>query len=311
MSRRTRRARWLGAAAGIVVDALAGEPPVTPHPVAAFGRLMRWAEARWYRDGRAAGVRHVLAGVAVGGGVGAALTAVVGSTGGATGAATYLAAAGRALREAAGGVAAALESGDLDRARELLPALVGRDVDALDEKELARAAVESVAENTVDALVAPALWAAALGAPGALAHRAVNTLDAQVGHRSPHYANFGWASARFDDAAAYVPARVCALLVAAVRPAAAREVWTAVRRDAPAHPSPNAGVAEAAFAAALGLRLGGTNAYGGRVEVRPVLGRGRPPEAHDIGRACRLSRDVGLALAGALAAGAHLWRGSR
>lgn len=304
-----RRPRWLAAAAGVVADALVGEPPVSPHPVAAFGRLMRAAEARWYRDSRRAGAAHAVAGAAVGVALGAVGARVVGG-GPATAAAAYLAVAGRALREAAGQVAAALDDGDLDRARELLPALVGRDPSALDEKEVARAAVESVAENTVDALVAPALWAAALGAPGALAHRAVNTLDAQVGHRDPRYARFGWASARLDDAAAYVPARVCALLVAAVRPGAAREVWAAVRRDAGAHPSPNAGVAEAAFAAALGLRLGGTNTYGGRVEVRPPLGRGRPPEAHDIARACRLSRDVGAALAAALACGA-LARGGR
>src|SRR5204863_6463621 len=124
---------------------------------------------------------------------------------------------------------------------------VGRDPSELDESGVARAVVESVAENTVDAVVAPACWAAVFGAPGVLAHRAVNTLDAMVGHRSARYARFGWAAARLDDGAAWVPARLTAVLVALVRPRAARLVWQAVRRDAPAHPSPNAGVAEAAF----------------------------------------------------------------
>ena len=126
-------------------------------------------------------------------------------------------------------------------------------------------------------------------------------MDAMVGHRSERYARYGWASARLDDVAAWVPARVTAGLVAGCRPAAARAVWRTVRRDAGAHPSPNAGVAEGAFAAALGLRLGGPSRYGDRVERRPVLGDGRSPELADIGRAVALSRDVTLALAGVLA----------
>ena len=210
--------------------------------------------------------------------------------------------AGRALADTANQIAAALDAGDLDHARAALPGLVGRDPSGLDEKEIARAVVESVAENTVDAIVAPALWAAVAGGPGALGYRAVNTLDAMVGHRNPRYQRYGWASARLDDLAAWVPARAVAGLVMAVRPGAAAQVWAAVRRDAPAHPSPNAGVAEAAFAGALGLRLGGTNRYGDRVELRPPLGEGRPPERGDIAAAVRLSRDVSLALAAGLVA---------
>ena len=163
-----------------------------------------------------------------------------------------------------------------------------------------------MAENTVDAVVAPALWAAVAGAPGALGYRAVNTLDAMVGHRSARYERYGWASARIDDGAGWVPARATALLVALVRPGAGAEVLRTVRRDAPAHPSPNAGVAEAAFAAALGLRLGGVNRYGDRTEERAPLGQGRPPRRHDIAEAVRLSNDVGLALAGLLAAAGAL-----
>lgn len=285
--------RRRGAALGIVADALLGEPPVRPHPVAAFGSVMHAVERRAWRDHRLAGVGHAAVGVALGGAAGVAVRSTAG--------ATYLAVAGNALAHAATDVHRALVASDLDRARELLPALVGRDPSRLDGPGIARAAIESVAENTVDAVVAPALWAAAAGAPGALAYRAVNTLDAMVGHRSARYERYGWASARADDAANFVPARVTAALVAAVRPGAAREVVRTVWRDARAHPSPNSGVAEAAFAAALGLALGGAEVrYGERVERRPALGDGRPAAADDIPRAVTLSRHVALALAAML-----------
>ena len=281
------------AAAGLVADRLLGEPPAGHHPVAAFGSIMRAVEGGLHRDERAAGVAHAATGI----GLGAAAGALVGS---AT-VATYIAVAGRELGRAAGGVGSALHRGDLEAARRLLPGLVGRDPTGLCEGEVARAVVESVAENTVDAVVAPALWGALAGAPGALAYRAVNTLDAMVGHRCARYRRYGWASARLDDVAGWAPARATALLVAAVRPRSALAVGRAVARDAPAHPSPNAGVAEAAFAIALGLRLGGENRYGERAELRPRLGHGRPAEAGDIARAVRLAADVGTALAAVLA----------
>ena len=163
---------------------------------------------------------------------------------------------------------------------------------------VARAAIESVAENTVDGIVAPLLFAALGGPSAALAYRALNTLDSMVGYRDARHGRFGWASARLDDVANYVPARLTAALVAAVRPAAAREIWRAVRDDAPGHPSPNAGVAEAAFAAALGVRLGGTNRYRGRVEHRVELGpaSGRVPSQGDIALAVKCSKDVTLAV---------------
>jgi adenosylcobinamide-phosphate synthase len=285
--------RSLGVAAGLVADAALGEPPLHPHPVAAFGSLMRAGERHLYAPTRRAGLAHAALGL----GIGVAAGAVV-----PVGVATYLAVAGRALGAAALDVGEALDRGDLDRARSLLPALVGRDPSRLDVKEVARAVVESVAENTVDAVVAPALWAALGAGPGGLGYRAVNTLDAMVGHHDDRYEHYGWASARIDDVANWVPARVTAGLVAAVRPAQAGVVWSVVRRHAGAHPSPNAGVAEAAFAGALGLRLGGKNQYRDRVELRPPLGDGRPAEPGDITAAVRLSRHVGLALAAALAA---------
>ena len=297
-----RHADPLGAAIGVLVDRLAGEPPLEPHPVAVLGRALASVERALYRDHRAAGIAHAATGVEFG--------VTAGDARRSTAVATYIAVAGRALGDAALAVADALGDGDIERARQLIPALVGRDPSTMDDKELCRAAVESVAENTVDAVVAPALWAAALGAPGALGDRAVNTMDSMIGHHSARYERYGWAAARLDDAAGFVPARATAALVVAVRPRTAGAVWRAVRRDAPSHPSPNAGVAESAFAAALGLRLGGENRYGDRVEVRASLGDGRPPERADIERAVRLSGDVALALAASLAAlgAAQRWR---
>jgi adenosylcobinamide-phosphate synthase len=285
--------RPLGAAAGVMADRLLGEPPVAAHPVAGFGAVMREVETHLYRDARRAGAAHAAVGVGLAAAAGAALRSPA--------AAAYVAVAGRSLAQTALDIEATLGRHDLAAARAQLPALVGREPSQLEETEIARAVVESVAENTVDAVVAPALWAAAAGAPGVFAYRAVNTLDAMVGHRSRRYEQFGWASARLDDLAGLIPARVTAGLVAAVRPRSAARVARAVSEDAPAHPSPNAGIAEAAFAAALGLRLGGMNRYGDRVEHRPTLGDGRNPRPGDIRAAVRLSRDVTGALVALLA----------
>ena len=212
----------------------------------------------------------------------------------------------RSLPAEAEAVAAHLRRGDLPAAREQLTHLVGRRTDTLDEAEIARATVESVAENTSDAVVAPLLWGALAGLPGLLAYRAVNTLDAMVGHHSPRYENFGFVSARADDLANYLPARLTAALAAVVAPVAGgsgRGALAVARADGRRHPSPNAGVAEAAFAGALGVRLGGRNDYGSHVEDRPVLGGdGRAPRADDIARAARLSRAVTAAAAVACAA---------
>jgi adenosylcobinamide-phosphate synthase len=281
--------RQLGAALGLLADRAIGEPRVTPHPVALLGSTLTRIEDRMWAPSRARGAAFAALGTAIG--------ATAGAVTRSTALATYVATSGRMLGDAALEVATALQRDDLDGARVLLPTLVGRDPSSLDSGEIARATVESVAENTVDAVVAPALFGAIAGAPGAFAHRAVNTLDSMVGHHSDRYEQFGWVSARLDDAAAWVPARVTAVLVAAARPSRAREVWRIVRRDAGAHPSPNAGVAEAAYAAALELRLGGTNRYGDRVEHRAELGDGKPPSADDIDRAVALLRDVTYVLA--------------
>ncbi|MGW2234111.1 CobD/CbiB family cobalamin biosynthesis protein, partial [Streptomyces sp. NPDC001759] len=203
----------------------------------------------------------------------------------------------------------ALEAGDVEAARARLPHLCGRDPQALDADGIARAVVESVAENTSDAVVGALVWGAVGGVPGLLGFRAVNTLDAMVGHRSARYRRYGWASARLDDVAGWPGARLTAGLatVAGGDPAGAVRAW---RADAGRHPSPNAGPVEASFAGALGVRLGGTLSYGGRVEHRPVLNsEGRPVEVGDIERAVRLSRRVGLLALGVSVAARALLKG--
>lgn len=294
-----REAAWAaaGVAAGYLADRLAGEPPSWLHPVARFGAVMGWVERCCYRPSRAAGLGFAGVGLMLAAGAGAILQSIP--------ATCYLAVAGRALEAAATAVDEALSAGDLDRARSLLPALVGRDVDRLDATGIARAVVESVAENTNDAVVAPLCYAATGWPALVLAHRAANTMDAMVGYRDDRYGRFGWASARLDDLLGYLPARVTALAVMAARPARAGAVARVVRRDGRRHPSPNAGVAEAAFAAALGLRLGGPASYGGTADDRAPLGNGRPAGPDDLVAAVALSRDVGrvVALAASVAAG--------
>ncbi len=283
-------ARRSGAASlGLLLDRVAGEPPAPVHPVAAFGTLMTrverllWADRRW----------HGLAYAAIGVTIGAAAGMLMRSTA----SAVALSAAGRELRSVAMGIADLLEAGDIDAARAELPRLVGRDPSELDESGVAAAVIESVAENSVDAVVAPVFWAIVAGAPGATAYRAINTMDAMVGRRDERYLSFGWAAARLDDVANYVPARLFAALVAVLYPRQARGIWAAIRRDAAAHPSPNAGVAEAAVAAAIGRELGGPLRYGRRHEDRPRLAVGPRPAASDIETTVRLASQADLLLA--------------
>lgn len=292
---------------GVALDAVFGEPPTRWHPVARFGTLMERVERVTYADTRARGVAHLAVGVAVAAGTGVALRRIIGP-GPAAAASAALCSAGRMLdREALAVVGLIPDGGSagLGPARQRLRGLVGRDTSTLDAAGISRAVIESVAENGVDAVTATVWWAAVGGAPAALTHRAINTLDAMVGHREPRYARFGWASARLDDAVNYVPARLTALAIAAARPRRAGAIWRTVRRDAGRHPSPNGGVVEAAFAAALGVQLGGTNRYGDHVEDRGTLGDGRPPGLADVAAAVRLRREATavLCLVTLLAAG--------
>ncbi|OKJ06652.1 cobalamin biosynthesis protein [Kitasatospora sp. CB01950] len=297
----------VGAVAGYLADARLGDPR-RGHPVALFGTAAARLEGRLWRDHRGAGALHTALAVgAVAGGAalaaGAARRAPLAEAA-LTAAATFTVLGGTSLTREARTIERSLAAGDLTAARERLPHLCGRDPSGLDEQQIARAVVESVAENTADAVVNALVWGGIAGVPGLLAFRAVNTLDAMVGHKSPRHRRFGWAAARLDDVAGWPGARLTALLTVAASDSPAR-TWRVWRRDGSAHPSPNAGQAEAAFAGALDVRLGGTLRYGERVEHRPVLGAGRPPVAvPDIERACRLSRRVGV-LALAVTAGAR------
>ena len=329
----------------MALDALLGDPR-RGHPVAAFGRAAAALEARDYADSRLRGAAHAAACVLA---VAAPAALLHRRTRGrplseaaAAALAVWAVTGARSLHHEAERAMVALAGHDLPAARRVLPSLCGRDPAGLDAAEITRAVIESVAENTSDAVVAPLLWGAVAGLPGLAAYRAVNTLDAMVGYRSPRYLRYGWASARLDDAANWIPARVTAALTVACAPVAsatakahmaplpgtsaqsppagghlgARPVrgsaaaLRAVLRDGPRHPSPNAGRCEAAFAGALGLRLGGTNVYGGVAEVRPGLGEGSAPEPDDIRRAVRLSRAVTVAATG-LAVLIALTRGGR
>lgn len=287
-----------GLGLGYLLDSLLGDPR-RGHPVAGFGRLAQLLEARDYADSRPAGVAHVAALVGSTVALGVVLERVTGRRPLArivlTAVATWAVLGGGSLRREAETIAAQLADGDLAAARVQVRNLVGRDTAELYAGEVARATVESLAENTSDAVVAPLFWGAVAGLPGLLGYRAVNTLDAMVGHRSPRYLRFGWAAARLDDVANWVPARVAGLVAAGRAPlvgGSPSQALTVVRRDAKQHPSPNAGVVEAAFAGALGLRLGGENSYQGRVENRGTLGDGRDPEPADIVRAGRLAAAV-------------------
>ncbi|MFF8595713.1 cobalamin biosynthesis protein [Streptomyces sp. NPDC015220] len=296
-----------GAAAGLLGDLLLGDPR-HGHPVAAFGRAAGAVERVLWRDHRGWGALHtvVCAGgaAALGAGAARAVRAFPAASVALTGVATWAVVGGTSLAREARAIGRALESGDVEAARARLPHLCGRDPQALDADGIARAVVESVAENTSDAVVGALAWGALAGVPGLLGFRAVNTLDAMVGHKSPRYRRYGWASARLDDLAGWPGARLTAVLatVAGGDPRGAARAW---RADAAKHPSPNAGPVEASFAGALGVRLGGTLSYAGRVEHRPVLnGGGRAVRAGDIDRAVRLSRRVSwLALGTCAAAG--------
>jgi len=186
----------------------------------------------------------------------------------------------------------ALKTGVLPQARQRVGRMVGRDTEGLDEREVVRATVESVAESIVDGMTAPLFWAVLLGPAGAVAYRAVNTLDSMFGYRDERYEKFGWAAARLDDAANFVPARLTGPLIclaAGLLGMQGRNAWHILRRDGGKHPSPNAGWAEAAVAGALGVRLGGANYYAGQASVKPHLGDGEEPLVPDhILRASRL-----------------------
>ena len=298
------RARAAGVLAGYLADLLLGDPQCG-HPVAAFGAAAAALERVSYRDTKMAGALHAGVLVSTLGLLGAALQRGTRRRGplwfsATTATATWISLGGTSLLRTAEAMSELLSRDDVEAARRLLPSLCGRDPFVLDAAGLTRAALESVAESTSDAQVAPLLWASVGGLPAVLAYRGINTLDSMIGHRSPRYDQFGWAAARLDDAANYVAARVTAALVVACAPLVGRTPSGAVRvwrRDAARHPSPNAGVVEAAFAGALGVRLGGPTQYHYDLQIRPTLGDGPQPSVADLRRAVLLSRVIQSAAA--------------
>ncbi|MFI5707970.1 cobalamin biosynthesis protein [Kribbella sp. NPDC051620] len=295
--------RALGLLLGFAADRWLGDPRRF-HPVAGFGQVAGRLESRLYADSRPAGTTYAAILITTTATLGVAAEKLTAGRPIArtllTAAATWAVLGGRSLEREAEIMAGYLEAQELEQARDRLSYLCSRDSTDLEADELARATVESVAENTSDATVAPLVWGGLLGIPGLIGYRAVNTLDAMVGYKSPRYRNFGWASARLDDLINLAPARVCAVLTGLVsgRPGDSWRIW---RRDAPGHPSPNAGPVEASFAGALGVRLGGVNSYGSEVEDRGTLGDGLPPTVADIRRTASLARRVAYAAAGVAA----------
>jgi len=269
--------------------------------VAGFGQLASALESACWADERRRGAAYT--GVLAGGIAGAGWVAQSATRGRPVAEAavvavgTWAVLGGRSLAIEGSVMAQLLGRDDLPGARERLGHLCARDATGLAANELARASVESLAENTSDAVVAPLLWGAVAGVPGLLGYRAVNTLDAMVGYRSERYLRFGWASARLDDLLNLVPARVAAALTVVAAPLVGgrcADAWRIWRTDGSRHPSPNAGPVEAASAGALGITIGGSNIYDGASEDRGTLGDGRAVVVADLPRSVRLSQVVGF-----------------
>ena len=293
-------------AAALAVDELLGEPLVSVHPVVLMGRGISFYER--HALALKGGLRQRLAGLVLAAVLPAFAFAFSRAllkripAGLRTPAEILLLSTTvsmRGLREAATFVGSELGDGTLEGARARVGEFVGRDTADMTAGEVARAAVESVAENTSDGVVAPMFYGFVFGAPGALAYKAVNTLDSMVGHETPVHGDLGLVPARLDDAANFVPSRLTALAAAAVSGRFGHS-WRVARSHGPRTRSPNAGWPEAAFAGSLGLTLGGANSYGGVVHEGPTLGVGRPPESGDIARAVRLMRKACVLVASVL-----------
>jgi adenosylcobinamide-phosphate synthase len=298
------------ALAVLVLEACIGYPralfAAIGHPVTWIGRVLEVFERAWNRprfpDGarRVLGVITVLLVLGLAGSAGLVIVQAArhlehASIGYGSVTVAIIATAGlaqRSLYEHVEAVAGALMSGRLDEARVAVGRIVGRDTGALSAAEVSAAAIESLAESFNDAVVAPAFWLLVGGLPGLFAYKALNTADSMIGHREPRWRAFGWAAARLDDVANFVPARIAGLLLALVAGRGFSVMW----RDAPRHASPNAGWPEAAAAGALGLRLGGPTSYDGVMHARPHFGDGASPQAADLSRALGLYWKACMAL---------------
>ncbi len=276
-----------------LIDLLIGDPPDWPHPVKWFGRMISFFEKRWNQgeNRRFKGVLmlvfilltvyltvsvFVFIGYRIHPVVGVILEAVIISG----------AIAQKSLRQAALDVYLPLKEGDLKTARTKLSYIVGRDTQKLDEGEISRGAIETVAENTSDGVTAPLFWALLGGAPLAMVYRAANTCDSMVGYINERYKDFGWASAKWDDVMNYIPSRLTGMMmVLGNKPQRTntKKAWSILFRDAKRHPSPNSGWCEAGVAAILGIQLGGVNYYKGLISNRAKMGDPlRPIQAEQI-----------------------------
>ena len=287
----------------LAIDAVLGWPAPLfrriGHPVTWLGRLIGALDRRLNREGdstatrRLAGVVAALAVIGLAAGAGALAAALLpsGWPGIVLGAVlSWPLIAARSMHDHVLAVARPLAQGDVPAAREAVGMIVGRDPSQLDRAGISRAALESLAENTSDGIIAPLFWGAVLGLPGIAAYKAINTLDSMIGHRTPRHEAFGWASARIDDVANLIPARLTGLAfaLASRRPGRALRVMWA---DAGQHRSPNAGWPEAALAGALHIRLSGPRVYAGHVADEPwVNGTAPDPGPDDILRGLRLYR---------------------
>jgi adenosylcobinamide-phosphate synthase len=269
--------------AAVILDLFIGDPSFLPHPVIFMGRLIVVLEKvlrRVVRSERLGGILLLVLTVAISCGVAAMLLKGAYAVSPLLGFAlavflSFSCIAARSLQQESKLVANRLAAGDLTGARAYLSRIVGRDTAELDDPEVWRANVETVAENTSDGIIAP-LFCLILGGPLlALAYKAVNTLDSMVGYKNDRYLDFGWASAKADDLANYIPARLTGLLMVAAAPLAglsARSAWRIMCRDGRNHSSPNSGIPEAAAAGALGVMLGGASFYSGILVVKPTIG---------------------------------------
>ncbi|UPU36664.1 adenosylcobinamide-phosphate synthase CbiB [Geomonas paludis] len=267
----------------VLLDLVLGDPRALPHPVVGIGEMISSLEKplrRMIPNVRVAGVALLVITVGVSYALAASLIYAAYQLAPAAGfvVSLYLAwvsLAARSLHLESAKVVRALQEGDLPAARVALSYIVGRETAELDEPEIIRGAVETVAENTGDGVIAP-LFYLLLGGPAlAIAYKAVNTLDSMVGYKNDRYLEYGWASARFDDLANYVPARLTGLLMVLAAPLCGLDgdgAWRILRRDGRNHSSPNSGFPEAAAAGALGVRLGGANRYFGKIVEKPTIG---------------------------------------
>ena len=288
-------------AVAMVLDALVGWPDRLfahiGHPVTWFGRLIDELDARWNREQdspwkrRAAGVAAALIVIAVAGGLGWLLQMRLASGWNHVfflGVLAWPFVALRSLYEHVSAVARPLEAGDVEAGRKAVSLIVGRDPARLDEAGIARAAIESLAENTSDGVVAPIFWGVLFGLPGIFGYKAINTLDSMIGHLSDRHEYFGWAAARIDDVANFIPARLTGLIFS-LAGAEPKVAFACMASDGPKHRSINAGWPEAAMAASLSVRLCGPRYYDGDRADEPWLNESaRDPVAGDIARGLKL-----------------------